>query len=272
MAEAAQQGLESLSAQVADAQHSAEAATWRDEIPQDLRGEKVWETFKSKEDVYKAHANLVKYQGRSIGIPDDKATEDDWNQFYAKLGRPEAPDKYELKRPENLPENLTYSDDLEKWFRDVAHKHGLSAKQATGLYNAWNENAAQMFKQPEPESVEQVEANLKTTWGKDYQANMANVERFTRAYLDDEFVKFADEVGLGNDIRFLNVMARAGAKLREDTSIDTTRDRSTGAGDREAAQKRYAEIMADKAYLDPSDPRHALLHSERERLFHQLHG
>ncbi len=37
-------------------------------------------------------------------------------------------------------------------------------------------------------------------------------------------------------------------------------------------KKRYAEILADKDYLDPGTTRHKLLHEERRRIREQLNG
>lgn len=91
--------------------------------------------YKSHEDIAKAAQNAESKIGSMISAPAPDATPDEWNKFYSKLGRPESPDKYEFKRPEGLPPELPYSDDLAKAAKPWMHEAGLNPKQAQTVHD-----------------------------------------------------------------------------------------------------------------------------------------
>lgn len=260
-------GLERLDGQVADAARQQQA-DWRAQIPEDVKNEKVWEQYRTPGDVYKAHANLIKYQGRSIAIPDPAAKPEDWDAFYNKLGRPESPDKYEIKRPEKLPEGMVYREDWEQLARQKLHAAGLTSKQMQSALDLWNNDIAPQIAQAgQGPSAEEAEVTLRSQWGANYQPNMANVEKFLRQFGDDSFVAALDLKGKGSDPAILTALARVGASLHEDSAIGTKGDSTKP--DLNAIEQRYAEILTDKDYFDAGSPRHKLLHEERQRLWNQ---
>src|SRR5690349_14787907 len=64
-------------------------------------------------DALKSHRELEAHVGKALVPPGKDATADDWSKFYAKLGRPEKPEGYELKvARDTLPENFPYDETL----------------------------------------------------------------------------------------------------------------------------------------------------------------
>jgi hypothetical protein len=113
-------------------------ADWRSSIPDDIRGEKSLADIKDVGALAKGYVESQKMIGRSIRIPGKDAEKTDFDAFYGKLrevpgvvympdgadeaamgdlytklGRPESPDKYQLKRPDNLPEGMVYNESME---------------------------------------------------------------------------------------------------------------------------------------------------------------
>ncbi|TIM18712.1 MAG: hypothetical protein E5Y61_35080, partial [Mesorhizobium sp.] len=77
---------------------------------------KGWTKPESLDRVLTSYAELERQQGESLRIPAADAAAEDWDRFHARL--PEAmrpltsPDKVEYRRPDGLPENFAYSDEL----------------------------------------------------------------------------------------------------------------------------------------------------------------
>lgn len=87
--------------------------------------------YKTVADVAKAAHSAESLIGKSVRVPGPDAKEEDWNQFFAKAGRPETPDGYELSRPESLPEDAF--EENAKALKEAAHKAGLTTRQAAAM-------------------------------------------------------------------------------------------------------------------------------------------
>jgi hypothetical protein len=88
--------------QVADGQpaiNAAPATNWKASLPEDLRKEKSLEAIQDVSSLAKSYVDAEKIVGGSIRIPKEGADQKEWDAFYSKLGRPESPEKYEVKRP-----------------------------------------------------------------------------------------------------------------------------------------------------------------------------
>lgn len=83
-------------------------------------------------------------------IPAEDKTEE-WNELYSRLGRPEAPDKYEISfREADKP----FAATMQKAFFD----NGLSQKAAAGLVKAWSEMQEEQAKMWDERSKAEMEA------------------------------------------------------------------------------------------------------------------
>ena len=74
--------------------------SWRDSLPDDLKGAAWLSKYKTPEDALRGFAEAQKLIGSKLSVPKDDAPKEEWDKFYASLGRPEAPDKYDLGVPE----------------------------------------------------------------------------------------------------------------------------------------------------------------------------
>src|SRR3990167_9967125 len=104
---------------------------WRETIPEDIRNDASLKDIKDLTGLAKGYVSAQKLIGSKINIPKE-GDEAAWNDLYGKLGRPESPDKYQVKRPE-LPKEMGYDENAEKQFLPVAHKIGLNGKQVDAL-------------------------------------------------------------------------------------------------------------------------------------------
>lgn len=107
-----------------------------------------WLTKRDIKDA-KAAAKLAHEQSKLLGsairVPAKDATPEEVDAFLNKLGRPEAPDKYDLKVPATMPEELPYDSERATQFKALAHKAGLTQAQAQVIHDWAAENAVGDF-------------------------------------------------------------------------------------------------------------------------------
>lgn len=121
-----------------------QAPGWIAQLPDDLKGNETFTGFKTIGELAKAHLDtsgkVAELEGKvanSIPKLTENATDEERAAYLAALGVPESPDGYEFEKPE-LPEGMAYDDNLEKWFRAVAHAEGIPKETAKKLYEAYN--------------------------------------------------------------------------------------------------------------------------------------
>lgn len=163
-------------------------------------------------EVLRSYRNLEKLRGvpdsELLRIPraDDAAG---WDAFHGRL-RPEGPDKYDLG--EHAPKEG--QADL----RPLAHKFGLTQRQAAGLAAELAQITAGHTEQQVAERGQRAEADvaaLRQSWGPEYDANIAAGQRAKQAlgWDDATLDKLEDALGLRGT---LELAARIGRGLKED--------------------------------------------------------
>ena len=188
---------------------------WRSTIPEEIRSEKSLEHFKGVDDLARSYVNAQKMIGGRIPIPKE-GDNDAWNEVWGKLGRPEAPDKYNIKLPEVKGGNL--SPEMQQEFMKVAHGLGLNNKQVQEILNF---EAQRINKDAEvfSNAMQESEMELKKEYGKAYDQKIASAQRAVRDIGDDDFVKLLDETGMGNHPAMVRFAAKIGDMLAEDAAI-----------------------------------------------------
>jgi len=192
--------------------------------------------WKSPDDVIRSYRGLEGKLGevssRSLIPPGDDAKPEDWNAFYAKLGRPEKPDGYELRLPEGVPENLPYDGAFANEFKADAHEAGLTPKQTRALHDNYVKRFADKLKASEAENVKAMEGaheHLVKAWGdpasESYKRNQQLADRTIRQQGGSELLaelKAVGALGANGEVkapRLVMALARTGQSLyAEDTA------------------------------------------------------
>ena len=197
-----------------------------------------------------SYRNLEKFAGGSkslVEVPGPDADDAKYAEFFNRLGRPETPDKYDFKMPEGGDPALA------DWFRQTAHKHGLTAKQAGQLFNDWNAMSGERMGAMEAESRQQSEksiADLKKEWGQGFDKQIDMGKRAVAALGFDEPTLSAYEAKLGT-ADMLKLFAKLGSKMGEDSFEDGNRGGGAGFGTTPAeAKQQIADLKMDKQFMD----------------------
>lgn len=194
---------------------------WMAQLSDDLKSNESLTRFQSISDLGKAFIDADGKLKNAVVLPREGASDSERAEFYAKLGRPESPEKYQLQRPK-LPEGMNYDEGTEKLFRAEAHKLCLTQEQMEGLYAVYNAVQQQAFEAAQKQSAENrkaVEESLRKEWDKKYDENLELARRAVIALGGQKLKDELDKSGLGDNPELAKVFAALGAKMAPDKLV-----------------------------------------------------
>ena len=235
------------------------------EIPETYKDSPVGK-YKTVGEVFKGYGEAQKLIGaKGVIVPGENATEEEQGKFYNSLGRPEKAEGYKLSPLENLHPEVKITPETEAGFKNLVHKHGLTAKQADGLYKDYfGMMSSSLTKRDEKTNADKHEAEkaLRTEWGGEYDNNVNKTKRLIDKFGgNDAREAFGD---LGNNPVVLRTLANISKKFSEDGFVKGDKQINVEANE---AQKKITEILVNKdhAYWKQG-PGHAEALDEMKRL------
>jgi hypothetical protein len=196
--------------------------------------------------------------GRTVVLPADeydkdgkllKADDAGRKAYYAKIGVPESPDKYDLQVPADNP-----YPQFSKYISQMFHENGVPARMATQLAKGYEATMAKMeteIRAQEDAKSQTDMQELERSWGSNYQERVSLAQRGS-SYLEKEVGGLTDiqkrtlESVLGTP-KYMTLMWKIGAGNQEARFAgDTNRGNQFGSSSGEA-QARLDAIQADRA-------------------------
>ena len=196
-------------------------------------------------DLAKGYGEAQKLIGaKGVIVPGENAKEEEVSKFYNSLGRPEKPEGYKFTPVEGLHPEIKITPESETMFRQMIHKHGLTAKQADGMYKDYFSGASgALTKRDQATSAakHETEKALRTEWGAEYDNNLNKAKRLITKYGGADG---ADSFGeLGNNPKVLKTLANIAMKFSEDGFIKGGGETNSEVKE---AQQRLTDIMLNK--------------------------
>jgi hypothetical protein len=226
-------------------------------LPKDIAGEAVFKDIKDLEGLargYHGQAKLIGPAERRIMLPADPADKDGWNQVWSRLGRPESPEKYELK-----PATGADWGDEDKAFHaailPTLFEHGVSNKAVQALRASWDKFADGVrtkANDAQTQRLKGVETALRTELGAAYDEHVQLGETALTHYattlkLGDELVKDIRGAPLSARPALFKIFAALGRQLKE----DGVTGRSAPGGDGRALSPVEATQQINAKMNDP---------------------
>lgn len=243
---------------------SEEIPDWRAALPEDMRSAPLIAEADSLESLAKQALDMQAYQGQSLRIPSEHASDEDRAAFREKIRQhvpnlieadwstPEA--QRELQRRMGLPEEATgyqrpdipegLDTGLLDTFTPVAHEAGLTQaqfEQVVGRIAASNAEAAQQAQAAHQEGLEA----LRKDWGFAFDGKLAEAKIAAKFFADAGLEAFAGDLtqlGAGTLQALAAMGAAVGAEATTQSKAEgTPATRMTPA----EAESRLAEIHAN---------------------------
>jgi len=238
---------------------------WREALSEELRAEPTLANINDLESAAKTLVHQQKMLGARIPLPKN---EEEMNELYGKLGRPETPDGYEISAPQGFEQY--YTDDSINAFKETGHKLGLTPQQMQGLVE-WQQQAIQSSVEADVMRGEamgvETEEMLRKEFGANYEKNLTAAQRALRVYGNETLQQKLADPRYGNDPDLIRLLANAGKDITEDSAQGTTNN-SLVMSPLDAKMK-IDQINANKShpYWNPTDPKHADAQNEMAQLF-----
>ena len=233
-------------------------STWKESISETYRNDPNIEKFTEIDALAKSYINATRMIGQDkVAVPNENSTDDQWNEVYAKLGRPESADKYKL---DVKSETVPIEDGAIKQFAETSHKLGLNNKQAQGIleyYKSMMEGSAQQSKVDTETAQAQAEQQLRQEWGKTFEENVKKAGSVAKANLGVDVLdmQLKDGTRLGDHPDIIKGFAKIADMMSEDTIVATESENVDQGKD---IEQEISRIMNDRTgpYWNKTHPDH----------------
>jgi len=244
-------------------------------IPEDLREHPSISPIKDVHNLARSYVNAQRLIGADkVPLPANP-TQEDLDNIYSRLGRPETPDQYELPVDGNI-----ITEDIAAQYADAAHNLRLTPEQAQGVLEFYKNNAmqgAETMQQNAEQQAQQVAAELQKEWGQAYEEKVSAAQSLVTEFADDGLLnlQLADGTKVGNHPDFIRAFAAMGEFRNSVIGEDTITDGARNAAFTPAqAQSELDAIYSNNshAYFNKKDPGHdnAVVHVQN--LMGMVHG
>lgn len=271
-------GGDDAAAKISAAREAAKAAgtfiidDWREALPEDLATDGALADFRDWRDVPKSYIHARRSLSRDkLPIPGENASQEEWDAFYNRLGRPEAPENYEFTGPDEPPEGFVYPARLEADFRKWAHADGLTAGQAKKLWSRLTGHMVENFNNTMTQAKTAIGKQwdtLKQDWGTNYKNRAALAKK--------AFFSINQALGEGNEVpaqalqnpQLLRMYALVGEHMSEDQLGDV----KPGSGQTMTRREAMAKIQSYQddrkgPYWNADHPAHKRVMNEVRELY-----
>jgi hypothetical protein len=231
-------------------------------LPDELRGEGVFASLNNVGDLAKSYLNAAKMVGLDknmvLPIPRDDSKEA-WDAVYAKLGRPESPDKYNLE----AYKDMTTPEAIKPWAEKL-HSLGLNQRQVDGILGDFfgSAKSAQEAQANEMKArFEQWGEQIKAEYGLATERKLDAAVNIVEKTLGDEGLKFIEEnPQVFRDPRMVRFLVSMADKTGEGSVLLPGGQRAEGPISPADAKQQLNALQADpnyqKAIWNKSHPQH----------------
>jgi uncharacterized protein GlcG (DUF336 family) len=226
-------------------------------IPEELREHPSLSSIKDVENLARSYVNAQRLIGSDkVPLPVNP-TDEDLDNIYSRLGRPENASGYDISVDGNL-----ITEEIATEYADMAHKLRLTPEQANGVLeyyrNSINQSDEQM-QQVVQEQAEQTTAELQREWGRAFEQKVALAREVVDQFAGSEILQLRLDDGtlIGNHPAFIKAFAAIGDFKSTVTSEDTISDSAMNRQFTPAqAQAEVDAMLNDKshAYWDRKNP------------------
>ena len=218
---------------------------------EDVKSAGFWKNLEGKNanEVGQYIKELNSFAGKKGDIPKKDATDEEWNEFYSKLGRPETPEAYDFDVNEDFKEavgeeSMPYFEQAVKGFKEQAYKLGANTDQAEEMldwYLSMMVDSTTAQKETLEEEAKQKDIELRKAWGDQYDGMERGIEALLRSNgMEDEHIEWAKKSGILKEPTLAITLGNIASRFEDDPEIGHHQTK-TLAG----LQDQLAEINMD---------------------------
>ncbi len=239
-------------------QPSTVAKSWKETISEEFRNDPNISKFTEIDALAKSYINATRMIGQDkVAVPNENSTDDQWNEVYGKLGRPESADKYQL---EVQSETAPLDESAIKQFAENAHQLGLNNKQAQGIlefYKNSMEGSIQQARVDTETAQANAEQELRKEWGRSYDENIKKAGAIAKANMSEDILnmELKDGTRIGDHPSVIKGFASIANLMSEDKLVSTESENVDRGTDYEAEISKLVNDR-DGPYWNKAHPDH----------------
>lgn len=244
------------------------------EIPAEYKDKPYLKDVKDLPSVLKMlDGAQTKLGQRPAGIPQDSASDDEWNKFFATV-RPEKAEGYEFKRDEAVAKSLGIKPEVEAKVKGIFHEAGLTKRQASivqSKYEALQLELAKDVIAQNQKQDEEFEKLAETSFGKEADKVLTSGKAIIDKYLPANMKPFLAKL----DNNALVVMAGFAKAMKEkfmgqDEIPAGGEGAAAGATTEAEIRKEASALMALPAYSDKFHKDHEATKKKVDELYAKI--
>jgi hypothetical protein len=228
-----------------------------DSLPDDLRMEPSLRNFTDPASLAKSYVHAQRMIGADkIPLPGKSATDEDWANVWARLGRPQAPSEYDVKF-----DGIPFADSEIEGFRQSAFEAGLNNRQVERMAKFLQETvtgADASRSEMTEKAVYAAEQELRQEFGQAFEQRMALAYNAATQLLGDasllDEVQLSDGRMLGDHPQVVRMFAKLAEQIGEDKLLGETSELIMTP--QEANQRITEMTRRDSPYWDKLHPEH----------------
>jgi hypothetical protein len=191
-----------------------------------------------------------------VALPDESWSDDQWNDLYKKLGKPEDIQEYGLKNelPEGMQENKEFYDK----FKEMAFQSNLLPGQAQKMYDSVNEFIAGSIKEAnEYESAEhnKMVDSLKKEWGDGFENKCNRAFSALEQFAEPEEIEAMKSYGMLDNPVITKLFDKIASGMGGDNFNDKAKG-SFGMTPDEAAEEINKYYQSSHPFMNSRHPEH----------------
>ena len=189
-----------------------------------------WKNLEGKDatEVGKYIKELQSFAGKKGDIPKSDASEEEWAEFYGKLGRPENIEGYDFTVGDEFRElvgedSAPFFEKAVEGFKEQAFQMGASAEKAEELVDWYLGMVASELEESNTamkEAEAEMDKELRQEWGEGYDGMMNGITSMLKAHgMPEENLQFAMDTGLLKDPALATTLGKIATRFADDPEI-----------------------------------------------------
>ena len=220
---------------------------------EDIKDAGFWKNLEGKDatEVGKYIKELQSFAGKKGDIPKSDASEEEWAEFYSKLGRPESVKDYDFTIGDEFAEmvgedSMPFFEKSIQGFKEQMFGLGASAEKAEEVVNWYLGQVAEELEESEAamkEAEEEMEKELRNQWGDEYDGMVNGIVAMLKANgMPESNMELAFEAGLLKDPALAVTLGNIAARFQDDPEIGHHQT-NTMAGVRDQLAETDMEVL-----------------------------
>ena len=217
--------------------------------------------------IMKAYVHASSMIGKDkLPLPDETWTEDQYNDLWNKLGRPEDIKEYGIEN--RVPDSIEANEDFFNGFKEAAYKSGLNTKQAQAMADFFNNfvgDSVSKSNELADAAFEKEQAQLRADWGDKYDYKLNRAFTALKEFASEDEIVSMKKAGLLDSMHITKLFDKIADGMAED-SLKVKGGTTFGMTSEEAAREIESYYKPGHPFVTRGHPEQKFYQEKMQKL------